>query len=414
VADVGRAGWLMVMKAPETLISADSHVTEPADLWCERLDRKYRDRAPRVIRDYGRDRYLFVAPGVSPFAIASGFGAGKQGRELKQHLRRGYEAARAGGWDPVERLKDQDLEGIACEVLYPTHGMRLFSMQDAELQRACFGVYTDWIAQFAAHNRYRLVPLAPISLYDVRESVKEMERVARLGFGGVLIWGAPPEAQPPYGARSYDAFWEAASSLRLPVSLHCITSGTPQTRSTSAYVQYLDIVHDVQRSLAEIVCSGVLDRFPELLIVSAENDCGWFPHFLFRLDHAHEKFGKFKEYPLKMPPSAYVCRQVYATFQEDSTAMTTSGSFGIEHYMWASDYPHADSTWPNSRRILERALSGVSEEAVAKVVSCNAARIYLQPSAYRTTSGASEPLTQNVSGRPSRPDSAQEARVPIS
>jgi len=366
------------MRVPDSVISADSHVTEPADLWCARLDRKYRDRAPRVVRDYARDRYVFVAPGVSPFAVASGFGAGKQGSELKQHLRCGYEAARAGGWDPVERLKDQDMDGISCEVLYPTHAMRLFSLPDADLQRACFQVYTNWMAEFAAHNRSRLVPLAPISLYDVRESVREIERVARLGYAGVLICGAPADGQPSYGSRAYDAFWEAASSLRLPVSLHCITSGSPQVRSTSAYVQYLDVIHDVQRSLAEIVCGGVLDRFADLVVVSAENDCGWFPHFLFRLDHAHEKFGKFAAYPLKMRPSEYVCRQVYATFQEDSTAVLMSGQFGSEHFMWASDYPHADSTWPNSRRVLEEALGGASEEMVANVVSGNAARLYLQ------------------------------------
>ena len=114
------------------IVSADSHVTEPADLWRRRLDRGLRDRAPRVVRDYGTDRYLFVAPGISPFPIATGFGAGKQGRDLKQHLRRGYEAARPGGWDPVERIKDQDVDGVACEVPYPTPGMKLFALPHDE------------------------------------------------------------------------------------------------------------------------------------------------------------------------------------------------------------------------------------------------------------------------------------------
>lgn len=116
------------------------------------------------------------------------------------------------------------------------------------------------------------------------------------------------------------------------------------------------MIYDVQRSLAEIVCSGVLERLPRLIVVSAENDCGWFPHFLFRLDHAHEKFDRFAPSPLPMRPSDYVRRQVCATFQEDSTVPGVCDSFGADRYMWASDYPHADSTWPQSRRIIAETL----------------------------------------------------------
>ena len=182
------------------IISADSHVVEPADLWCERLDRRYRDRAPRVVRDYARDRYLFVAPGVAPFAVATGFGAGKRGQELKRHLARGYEAARPGALDPVARLADQDADGVGCELLYPTHGMRLFSLPDAVLQRACFRVYNDWIVSFAAHARNRLVPLALISLHDIGEAVRELERVARLGVAGAVIWALSPQGNLRTGA----------------------------------------------------------------------------------------------------------------------------------------------------------------------------------------------------------------------
>lgn len=141
------------------------------------------------------------------------------------------------------------------------------------------------------------------------------------------------EDAPTFGSRSYDPFWEVALSLELAVSLHCITSGQPKVRSRSPYVQYLDVIYDAQRSLAEIVCGGVLERFPTLIVVSAENDCGWFPHFLFRLDHAHEKFGRFAPYPLPMRPSDYVRRQVYATFQKDSTVPSVCDGFGADRYV---------------------------------------------------------------------------------
>ena len=190
----GRGGTCGLPGIAARVVSADSHVTEPADLWCERLDRAHRERAPRVVRDFARDRYLFVAPGIRPFAVASGFGAGKRGDELKRHLHRGYEAARPGGWDPAARLVDQDLDGVACEVLYPTHGMKLFALSDAALQRACFRVYNAWIAEFAAHAPDRLVALALISLFDVAAAVDEVARAAAAGARGVMIWGAPPTA----------------------------------------------------------------------------------------------------------------------------------------------------------------------------------------------------------------------------
>ncbi len=290
---------------PLQIVSADSHVTEPADLWCQRLDRCFRDRAPRVVRDYASDRYLFVAPGIFPVCYRQRVSAllSKQGSDLKLQLRRGYEAARAGGWDPAERVKDQDVDGIACEVLYPTHGMKLFALPDADLQRACFRAYNDWITEYAAASPGRLVPLALVSLHRIEDSVREVERAARMGAAGLLVWGSPPEDAPSFGSRSYDPFWEVASSLELPASLAttCITSGQPKVRSRSPYVQYLDVIYDVQRSLTEIVCGGVLERFPRLIVVSAENDCGWFPHFLFRLDHAHEKFASSRFRPLPLP-----------------------------------------------------------------------------------------------------------------
>src|SRR6202451_2346111 len=129
------------MPAHAHVISADSHMMEPGNLWVDRLDQKFRDEAPRVIKREGKGGFVFVAPGLQPFPVAGGFEAGRSGEELKQFLKtagqdEGYEAARPSGWDPVERLKDQDIDGVMGEVLYPTLGMPLFQLQDPELQVA--------------------------------------------------------------------------------------------------------------------------------------------------------------------------------------------------------------------------------------------------------------------------------------
>jgi len=359
------------------VVSADSHMMEPADLWVGRLDNKYKDRAPRVIPNPKKPGFLFVAPGVNPFPVAGGFGTGRGGEELKEHLSKGYEAARPSGWDPVERIKDQNVDGVEAEVLYTTLGMPLFQMDDADLQRACFRIYNDWVAEFCSHNPKRLHGVALISLEDIQEGITELERCAKLGLKGAMIWGSPP-ADKPYSSRVYDSFWQAASELHMPLSLHVITGKSKESKINFDDIasMYMSLIHEVQRSLTNIIFGGVLERFPKLTLVSAENDTGWIPHYMYRLDHAYEKFSAMMAEPLPMKPSEYVRRQMWATFQDDPVGPRTYEMFGEDRYMWASDFPHTDSTWPESRKVIERDFARVPPDVTRKIVYENAAKLY--------------------------------------
>src|SRR6266851_201459 len=194
--------------AAKYVISADSHMMEPANLWVERLDAKYKDDAPRVVKSDNKGDFLFVAPGIPSFPVAGGFAAGRSGQELKDFLSeagqdKGYEAARPSGWDPAERLKDQDIDGVHAEVLYTTLGMPLFGLHDTDLQRACFRAYNDWVAEFASHSPKRLHAIALVSLEDIGEGVKELRRAAKIGLKGAMIWGSPPR-EKPYYLKDYD------------------------------------------------------------------------------------------------------------------------------------------------------------------------------------------------------------------
>src|SRR5260370_28090151 len=115
------------------VMSADSHVMEPADFWATRLDVKYRDQAPRVVKNDRGAGYIFVAPGISPFPVAGGFGTGRIGTELKEHLSKGYQAARPTGWDPPRRIKDQDIHGVEAEVQDGNLGKALLNLRAAGL-----------------------------------------------------------------------------------------------------------------------------------------------------------------------------------------------------------------------------------------------------------------------------------------
>ncbi|MBM4256163.1 MAG: amidohydrolase [Deltaproteobacteria bacterium] len=358
-------------------VSADSHMMEPADLWATRLDNKFRDRSPKVIQNPKKPGLIFVAEGIDPFPVAGGFGAGRSGEELKEHLSKGYEAARPSGWDPVERIKDQDLDGVEAEVLYTTLGMPLFGLQDADLQRACFGVYNDWVADFCSHNSKRLYGVGLVSLEDIDMGVKELERIAKRGMRGAMIWGSPPEDKP-YSSREYDKFWQAASETKMPLSLHVITGKSKESKVNFEQIStfYMNIIHEVQRSLTQLIFGGVLERFPKLTIVSAENDTGWFPHYMYRMDHAYEKFNAMEKNPLPMKPSDYVRRQMWATFQDDPVGPATYKIFGENNYMWASDFPHTDSTWPESRQWIAKDFNGVPDEVTRKIVFENAVKLY--------------------------------------
>ena len=168
--------------AEHELISADSHVNEPADLWTERIDRKFRDRAPRVVDNPPGQKpgaYLMLE-GIAPLHVAQGMGAGKKPEELPGFFQgTTYKDGRPGGWDPAARVKDMDVDGVDADVIYTTLGFRQFWLTDAALQRACFRVYNDWLAEYCAYAPRRLAGLALISLWDVDDGVKELERCAR-------------------------------------------------------------------------------------------------------------------------------------------------------------------------------------------------------------------------------------------
>ncbi|HUN56501.1 MAG TPA: amidohydrolase family protein [Candidatus Binataceae bacterium] len=378
------------MAAHPHVISADSHMMEPGNLWVDRLDQKFRDDAPRVIKSEGKGGFVFVAPGLPPFPVAGGFAAGRSGEELKQFLKEagqdsGYEAARPSGWDPVERLKDQDIDGVQAEVLYTTLGMTLFGLHNEDLQRACFKVYNDWVAEFSSHDRKRLIGIGLVSLEDIGEGVKELERCAKIGLRGAMIWGAPPR-EKPYYISDYDPFWQAAQDLEMPLSLHVITGKKPpkskeerekvKSKDPSFSRGYMNLIHEVQRSLTDLLFGGVMMRFPRLKLVSAENDSGWIAHYMYRADHAFEKFGALSTTPLEMKPSEYIRRNLWATFQDDPIGPMLFRYFGEDNFMWASDFPHTDSTWPNSLKVIDQDFEGVPPEVTQKIICDNAAKLY--------------------------------------
>ena len=365
------------------LISADSHVTEPADLWEERLDKKFRDRAPRMVHNPENMRpgsYLLVE-GVPPIHMAQGTGAGKKPEELPQFFQEStYKDARPGGWDPTERIKDMDIDEVEAEVIYTTLGFRLFWLTDAEFQRACFRAYNDWLAEYCSYAPNRLVGLAMITLSDIDEAVKGLRRCAGIGLRGAMIWASPPDDMPYHDSR-YDPFWAAAQELGMPLSLHSITGFGPESRlmvkdPIDRYVRSTVLCHEVQRSLTTLIFGGVMERFPDLKFVSAENEVGWLGYLLQRLDQAQDEYKYLYPTKLTMKASDYFRRQFFATFIDDPMGIDQRHSIGVGNIMWSSDYPHTVSSWPNSQEVVDRHMVDVPEDEKLGIIRGNCAKLY--------------------------------------
>ena len=337
----------------EVLISADSHVSEAGDLWSSRVPAKFRDVAPRF--DNRR------VGGVGRFE------------------------GKSGGWDPNERLKEMAIDGVSAEVLYPTLGLRLFGLDDPELQEACFRVYNDWIIDYCSVAPERLVGVGCISVYNIDHAVEELERCKKNDLRGALIWQAP-HPDLPFTSSHYERFWAAAQDLDMPINLHILTGHNYSKDGLGATGQRAGVEHyrgsvnlktfDAVNVLFELIFYGVLDRYPRLKIVNVENEIGWIPFFLQQWDYYYRRFHETNPPPINRPPSEYFYRQVYATFFDDAAGGHNLSWWGVDNCMWSNDYPHPNSTWPNSRDVIARDLGHLKPADRTKLVCDNVARLY--------------------------------------
>jgi predicted TIM-barrel fold metal-dependent hydrolase len=366
--------------ADETLISADSHFVEPPSMWAERVDRKFRDRAPHTVKGLnGRDGEWFVCENITPMSVAGFFGAGVPSQELAAHARKTFDEAPKSVWDASYRIADQDRDGVRAEVIYTSMGMPLFGLDDAELRAGLFRAFNDWASEYCAYDLNRLVPLGLITLEDIPGAVAELTRIAKKGMRGAMIWAEPP-ADKPYSDPAYEPFWAAAADLNMPLSLHILTArggtGADPVGGRSFLLSLATLHHQIERSIAVLVFGGVLEKFPKLRVVSAENDVGWMAYFMYRLDTIQNRLGPMGGLKLPLRASEYIKRQVYATFIADPVFVDSLERYGPDNIMWSSDYPHTAATFPRSREIVAKRFGTLPPAQRAKIVRETAAKVY--------------------------------------
>lgn len=361
---------------PGSIVSADSHVAETEDAYRD-IDPRYRDERPRNVTIPGMGAAIEI-PGIElrmPFAFASAAG---RDPALRYQRAMGWEEIMPASYSSGDRLAIQDQEGIRAELIFPTAGMLIAGHPDHDYRKACFDAYNRWLAEYCSKDPSRLIGVAQIVARTVDEGVAELEAAKGAGFRAIMMFGEP--IVPDYDQPNYDAFWEACVDLDLPVNFHILTSkkdiDVQRARRGPAICNHQRIIRGNQDLLSQFVFGGVFDRHPKLRIVMAESDAAWIPHFGNKMDHAWTQYRFREPVQLQRWPSEYLSENVYYTMQDDMPVARMTDILPMDRILWASDFPHADGTYPNSRKVLEEMAATMSADDLAKMTHDNVARLY--------------------------------------
>ncbi|MBI3329310.1 MAG: amidohydrolase [Nitrospinae bacterium] len=371
------------------LISADSHIVEPPDMYVSRIEPKFRDRAPRMERHRtrtGRAYDAWYIDGVRAGTVGSVIQAGKRFEDPSQIDFLGlWEDVRKAAYDPHAMLAELEMDGVWGACLQPSQGLFWYRLEDSELLSAICRVYNDWIADFCRPYPDRLKGIGCLNVDDVDEACQELERSAKLGLVGAFI-PVYPLPDRPYRHPIYERLWWTAQDLDIPLLLHIATTrgGIPGCEFTMDINELTAVGlatsdHWVRSSLTALIFAGVFDRYPRLQVGSVEHETAWIPHWLRQMDLIYRErptLTKGWRSRQGMLPSDYWHRNLFAEFMEDAVGIQLREIIWVDNLVWGNDFPHAESTWPKSREFLDRMFAGVSGEERRRIIRDNAARLF--------------------------------------
>jgi predicted TIM-barrel fold metal-dependent hydrolase len=360
----------------ERLISADSHVNPPRDLWQRDAPAALRERVPRVESTPEGD--VWVTEGRAAAIPGLSFMAGREHEHYQ--IRIFYRDMRPGSWDPAARLADMDRDGIAAEVLYGGGPTRY---QDPAVRQWCIARYNDWLFELEAAAPGRLigVPLLPVN--TVEEALAELRRVLGKGARTVQVDAfADNVGAPHYSDPVWEPLWSEIEAAGIPLAFHIqgprgmqlqrLYDPTPGVRE--AFISLAPL--GIGELVSQLIFCGVCARHPGFRFVVVETGIGWLPYFLERMDGTFVKHRFWTHSVITEKPSVYWYRQGHATFIEDRAGVRLRREAGLDNVMWSSDYPHSDSTWLRSREVVAEHFAGVPADERRKIVAENAARLY--------------------------------------
>ncbi len=365
--------------ASEHLIySCDDHLDIyhlPTDLWTNRLPEKYRELGPKVVERDGKKWWM---AGEHNLGLSGSYPGVATSRVYKDD-----DGMRPG--DPKLRMEDMTLDHIHASIVYGPGAIWGFPVSNPQLKVEILRAWNDWAAEeFNSYMPGRLSALAALPTTNAKDAVEELHRCVDLGHRGVVFRAYDLDSLLDLN-EEWDALWSAAAEAEIPLSFHIGGGGSiklgekPDYSARSRWKMPATVATlpmQLDEPLSVMIFSGVLERHPKLRLVLAESGVGWLPYFVKRMDGTFEKYCVRDKAAIKLRPSEIFRRQVYATFEEEPYGPQLIPLLGAENFMWACDYPHPDSTWPESQKAIAEALGTLSEEAVRLVTADNCKRLY--------------------------------------
>ncbi len=368
------------------IVDADAHVNEPPDLWQSRVPARMRERAPKVLHTERGDVWSFDdGKRLRPLGLTA-----TAGLSYLQFRAEGlsYDTIRPGSFDPAARLADLDADGIWAQILYPSvtlAGARTYS-DDRDLQLACVRAYNEWLVEFCAAGHGRLVGQTIIPTTGVADAVAELRWGLENGLRGAVI-AAYPNGSFDDPGEANDPFWDLAQEAGVPLGVHIgsfTESGLAPGKIEQSTIQFMAGAGASKAGAqtipvaAQLVFSGVPQRFPRVRFLLVEANIGWIPTVLEQLDDMFLRYRWFSGAVQRMQetPSRIFHRNFWATFMVDTVGIELRHRMNQDHIMWSTDYPHTGSDWPNHRVTIERLFRGLPAADVKKMLHTNCKTLY--------------------------------------
>jgi predicted TIM-barrel fold metal-dependent hydrolase len=377
-----------------TLISVDDHLVEPADMFEGRLPAKFAGDAPRIIVQDDRTEPWFYEGAMLPQAGSNAVVGQVHRDQVRDPM--SFEDMRPGAYNVHDRIRDMDINGVWASVNFPSiiSGFcgRIFSQsKDPDLGLAVTCAWNDWMFE-EWHGAYpdRLVPMGITWLSDPEIGAHEIRRNAARGFTSVTFPEQPHRLGfPSLHSGYWDPILRACEETSTVISLHVGSSGLNEAAADapSGVAVTLFPVSSMQAA-ADWIWSGALVRFPEINVVMAEGGIGWVPMLLDRLDFVmdHVGGGSIGSWDWKritsgadLSPSDVLRRNFHFAVLDDRSTLRLRDRIGVDHIMAEVDYPHADSTWPDSQAHFVNILQDLPVDVIRKITHENAARLFRNP-----------------------------------
>jgi uncharacterized protein len=386
------------------IIDADSHVSEPRDIWIDRMPKKWGDLIPQVRDDNGEEAWFVggkrMASVVASSSMRLNHETGARYRDMPSDVSvyaagNGYADLHPSSYDAKARLGAMDELGLYAAVLYPNLNLVINDLHeqygDPAYKLDVIRAYNDWMIDWSSADPSRLIPLALVPYFDPEVAATEIYRCKEAGHRGLVTTGRPHwHGHPPLSDKSWDPMWQAAQDTGLSINFHVganenflsqyvnaerIEAETPRGMVARATT---DILLDNASTLSDLLFSGVCARFPELKFVLVETGMGWVNFCLEACDYHFKRYGVAEARPdFKELPSFYFHRQVYTTYWFEKMRPFHLETLGVDNLMFESDYPHPTSLDPSDIKwAMDEGLAGLTQLDKEKIMWRNAAKVY--------------------------------------